>query len=1477
MSDFPIPLIKIMARDFKIKVSLSGKETAAELDKIAATMERIKKATKSAADIRRANSIEISDLKVETQRLKFIEQAERLEQRRARAAEQAAKARVSAEDKYGKQALADIRRAESERLRIITQNEKAIEKLHKQEADSKIKEGKRASTALIQELNKTKTASEQTARQSRGVFSNTLGASFFGNLGANAVTFFASQLAQLPSRVKGILDEAVKVAQERANALTGLKSTAGAFGVGADEATETVKNLRLVRGGVVSLTEASTALKNLIATGFSLPQAIQLLERFSDTAAFGKQAALGYGQAIQGATEGIKNQNSILVDNVGITKNLSVILKERGFQLEDLSNKQTRASALQALYNGLLEESRAQVGDADKLLNSYTGTIAAQTTAVTLLYNAVGTAIINNQVWIESNKIVTEQILGVTASVEGATSSTDNFTRTLIEHAAVIQATFSSVAKIITNILKITLHGFAGIVAGVSTAVVAVVETATGAVVGLLNFVNSTMEGVLNALITSINGISNIIPLFGGAQIPLVKAPTITNPLSGLTGQLYNETKKSAEGVVSGFRDIISTGKELDAVMKRLAEASRRQDELERERIQKNDPKNFVPYIQKTRQQFKYTAADYIREGYTRDQLIKAGIPLTDINRELAGVQGVNVGGGGSGVGGKTKSLSQKDRIDQLVQFNANRTGLDPDLIRALIGVESSGNLRAVSPKGAGGLMQLIPGTASRFGVKNRFDPAQNIRGGTDYLLQLLEQFNGNLPLALAAYNAGEGAVQKYGNKIPPYKETQNYVRDVLQKYAQLKGAGEQGTVLSIGGQNSLVSSNTIAEIVQGFIRSENAKPVSTTIPSLTNQFGTIETSDEEFRRTRNEAVARDEATLSLRAQNIEQEKFLALKSQTIGLENEYFDLEVRLATLQASASDEYLTNLRQVNRVAGEKIDLEQRLLDLGDEMVTGGVNQSLRVQVALMEDVLALRKREEEAIISINRSQLELSQQTIYSANQANASVLQFLASQKGITEIVADAKIGVIQTTFNFVDKGLDKLTSKLGIFGDLLKSILSDLIRLALSKVFQQIFNLGGQRGEGGGGGGIGGFFGSILGALGIGRNAQPGASRPATVNLAHGGGIQSNLAQSLQSIGIGGITAPESIHTAGVAARSSTQGVGGLASGGAAALGGGAGKFSFGQFLGGLAPGLGASFGALAGGQSVGGQILGSIGGLLGGLVVAASTGAIGGSLGGAFALSGALGPAALIAAPLLILGAILLGRKKQRKADEKQRDAIFGDAITQMRTILSDVSAIPERMDGEEGKSRATTIFSEWEKGVSQIKTRSVRNSAIQNQKPVLISLQNQISAAADAQAGRKTLSDKLTPEFAGGFYIPGTFDGRDDILAFLSRGEMVLNPTQQKKIKQKVGFDPFAYADIPNYKPAKGTPRFETGAFISTGGQFPSLSSQTGPAINFTGNFEVHLSEKEFSEVVMKNLQSDEGKRVTFKVINDGKKSGDV
>ncbi|HKF58368.1 MAG TPA: lytic transglycosylase domain-containing protein [Blastocatellia bacterium] len=187
-------------------------------------------------------------------------------------------------------------------------------------------------------------------------------------------------------------------------------------------------------------------------------------------------------------------------------------------------------------------------------------------------------------------------------------------------------------------------------------------------------------------------------------------------------------------------------------------------------------------------------------------------VPLTDTDQVQAELRAKPVSTAGTATNPQTLGLdpgwfdgpvsSGDATIDAMVRQAAARHGVDPRLIFLVIQAESGFRIRAVSPKGATGLMQLMPSTALRMGVTNILDPRENVFGGVKYLRWLLDRFGGDVRLALAGYNAGEGAVESYGNEVPPYLETQNYVRSIVLRYIRFRGlAGFQPDPVQSGAE----------------------------------------------------------------------------------------------------------------------------------------------------------------------------------------------------------------------------------------------------------------------------------------------------------------------------------------------------------------------------------------------------------------------------------------------------------------------------------------------------------------------------------------------------------------------------------------------------------------------------------------------------------------------------------------------------
>lgn len=444
-----------------------------------------------------------------------------------------------------------------------------------------IKENEKRYRSTVSTLQRTmvdvKSAISNTDQAIKGsdVFSGT----FWGTLSANITSKFLSVISEIPGKIRETLDEAIHIASERQNAMKGLESIAIFKGVDSTEAQKAVMNFRLVKAGIVDVGEATTSLKNLLATGFSLPESIKLFEGFSDAASFGKQQALNYGEAVRSATEGIKNQNSILVDNAGVTKNLSVILTEAGKSEKDLQKVSTDASVRQALYNGLLKEMRGQMGDADKLTKTYAGSTAGLDMAFKNLEATVGDYIINNPKMIEANRINAEKLQELTKQTQNADSATAKFIDNAVEKYAQLKV---GIAGTVGSILAT----FGYMATALGTALGAILTVVSGMVEGTIGGIQYTFDKGKSEMIDFINWTIDQVnahpwlaaSLGGPAGASMIGAQHLPNPAVGssgdytpITNELARATSNLGKATVDLFNTAAKLQNEANAAMARIS------------------------------------------------------------------------------------------------------------------------------------------------------------------------------------------------------------------------------------------------------------------------------------------------------------------------------------------------------------------------------------------------------------------------------------------------------------------------------------------------------------------------------------------------------------------------------------------------------------------------------------------------------------------------------------------------------------------------------------------------------------------------------------------------------------------------------------------------------------------------------------------------------------------------------------------
>lgn len=520
---------------------------------------------------------------------------------------------------------------------------------------------------------------------------------------------------------------------------------------------------------------------------------------------------------------------------------------------------------------------------------------------------------------------------------------------------------------------------------------------------------------------------------------------------------------------------------------------------------------------------------------------------------------------------------------------------------------------------------------------------------------------------------------------------------------------------------------DTINQMEKGLIRGESAEA-----RRLDNARELLKQKKEELGVTQDLEQTDLKRTSDIRELNKIYQDILDGKYKAVLIDNQ----EITLAQERQALAVDYQTKILTLN---------EDKLLTLYRQ------NEAQKVYNELTQ-------RELDAVTSIDKSRILLADQAVYHKNQADAKVLDFFASQKGVTDIISDAKIGVITSAYTQLDNVIRSLTKSFGFASDAVSQFLSSLLKLALNKIFMRLFGLdangnavsfgtlpnGGVYGGGGGANGQGGDFVSLA------RQFFSGGASASSFNpqrlLGYGAGSLSTEATLDPALMLRG---GSSYSASGMFTNSADLlGAGFNGGGGAGGAGGGLASLGAGSLggFGAVLPFLGASLGTKLGGTSTLGKILGGLGGFAGGVAALGLTGGLTGLLG----IGGALTATAIALplAPLLIAGAIILKRNAQRRNDEKTRDKAMVDAFAQLDDLIKKVQT--DQLDGTSALTQADQIRASYLDSMNKLKDDKTRRIALADvsRLDAKISL---LKTEAEKQVRRQDRLTQLVPTFASG------------------------------------------------------------------------------------------------------------------------------
>ncbi len=549
----------------------------------------------------------------------------------------------------------------SQQKKIGQDRTKASLELHNAEQElarieRELNEAREDGSKALDEYNRTLDRAVKSEEQLQKAKKQTTKAMDDGQSSSIALAVSIGALIGIYASLKRGLDSATASYTENRSAMVGLRSIAEGTGNSFGAVQKEVD--KFIADGLVPLADASTAVKNLLARGFGLDEAIDIMNRFKDSAAFGRQSSLELGEAVRTATEGIKNENSVLVDNAGVTKNVSVMWKEYADELGVGVQSLTIAEKRQAEYNGIMRETQHQVGDAKKLSQEFAGSQAALTAQTTQLKVALGQAATGGIAPL--NRGLAESIKGATALVKGLSpviSGVIQGGKVFIAGSVAALLFSGSLAKTRTElvasipVLNMATGAFTALNAAM-TSPIGIAAGAIAAIIGVIVGISSASEKAAADMEALNDEVKQLGADVGGAGRLVERFEELKNKASR-TKEETAEMNKISEELVDSYRfradGINEEGKGIATNLDLMKEQLEVQREMLRLKLQEAEGKNADIY-KEAQQNLTQAKSDYelmlkqnesLRQSYEEsrqgiynitDAAREFGVVLTDIN-----------------------------------------------------------------------------------------------------------------------------------------------------------------------------------------------------------------------------------------------------------------------------------------------------------------------------------------------------------------------------------------------------------------------------------------------------------------------------------------------------------------------------------------------------------------------------------------------------------------------------------------------------------------------------------------------------------------------------------------------------------------------------------------------------------------------------------------------------------------------------